>query len=505
MKKIVFFFFPVFLLYSCAKDTVQEQIPLEIKEVPAISITAGRTEGNIVLSESMAESAGTKSAPGNDIFDRDIEVDCYETVILPSDVSHIWVGNVVKKYSIADHQFTPLSGQKSPITFSSSLYGVMPREINRPSNTAYLSYVNSVIDSGIFSQYGEFDYCVEQFSSYNEIKKALGSNSNTDILFFSSGTSETTSTHTIQRATGVYLKFYQTNFRVFMDDPGDYIPTACFSDKESSAYVNSVAFGRLGILAMETNYSAEEAITQVNKIVNKLFIKGSKNYTSEEKAFLNSCEFRLMMIGGEGQSDVTCFEGLDEFIANVRKGTFSREHPGVPILCTFNNLSDNSPFNIRFSIKYEKEPIFAELVTHNNRSTDFRGGRRTHYLGDLYVHFYRNRFGTPTIAPKNVEFVIEEEEEVIENNNLASSYKTTRTYGIRNTAGETEVLWRAKAPGYIYYNFSNDYPFRIQGIRERRPLEGGEQLYYTYRLMPSDDYFVIGFPISGATDTQNQY
>lgn len=503
MNKIVFYILPALIICSCAKDAIESHIPVEIDEVPVISITAGRTEGNFVLSESMAASAGTKAAPGKGVFDKDIEVDCYETVILPSDVPHLWAGNVVKKNSIAGHLFTPVSGQKSPITLSSSLYGVTPREINRPSNSAYLSYVNSVIESGNFSQYGEFSYSVEQFSSYNEIKKAFGSDVNTGIIFFSSGSSESTSNHSISRATGIYLKFYQTNFRVFMDEPDDYIPSASMSDRENSVYVNSIAYGRLGILAMETNYSAEEAMTQVNKVINRLFVKGSKDYTSEEKAFLESCEFKLFMIGGEGESDVTCFTGLEAFIANVNRGSFSMENPGVPILCTFNNLSDHSPFNIRFVIKYEKDPLYVELVAHDCPPAIYHNGERNISVGDIYIHFYRNEYRNPAIAPKGIEVLIEEIEEAFDPK--YSIIKRTRR--VHNTAGQTEVLWRINAPGYIYIPLPDNYPMRVQGAQKgvaMRPQRGGEY-YYTYSLLPSEDYRILGFPISGAIYAQYRY
>lgn len=504
MKKIALYLLPVLIMASCSKEIAFEPEPVEIDEVPAISIIAGRNEGNFVLSESMAESACTKVAPGTGIFDRDIDVSCYETVVLPETRPHIWVGNVVKKNSIADCQYTPVSGQKSPITLSSSLYGVAPRTIDRPSNSAFLSYANSVIDSGTFSQYGEFSYSVEQFTSYNEIKKAFGSDANTNLLFFSSGSSQLDENHQIRHATGIYLKFYQTNFRIFMDEPEDYMSGASASVKENSAYVNSVAFGRLGILAMETNYSAEEAISQVNKIVNVLFVKGSKNLTSDEKVFLNSCEFRLFLVGGEGSGDVACFSGLDAFLANVERGTFTRENPGVPIFCTFNNLSDNSPFNIHFTIKYKKDPVYAKLVAHSPSGGLPSYDRNETYLGDIYVHFYRDEFGTPAIAPKDVKFMIEEKEENIDLRNRGRHYVSTRTHYVRNNAGKTEVLWRIDAPGYIYYPSNNDdYPLRVMGIREDMAFLGPREVYYTYTLLPSPDYRAIGFPISGAIDTQD--
>ena len=56
------------------------------------------------------------------------------------------------------------------------------------------------------------------------------------------------------------------------------------------------------------------------------------------------------MIGGDCVEAVKTFAGLDAFMEYVRKDTFTVESPGAPILCTFNNLSDGSPFNIKFAI-----------------------------------------------------------------------------------------------------------------------------------------------------------
>ena len=86
----------------------------------------------------------------------------------------------------------------------------------------------------------------------------------------------------------------------------------------------------------------------IQKSFHTLFTKGSSYMTKEEKDFLNQCDFKVYLIGGNGTTAVQSFSGFTGFVDHITKGHFSKEQPGVPIFCSFANVSDNSLAKIKF-------------------------------------------------------------------------------------------------------------------------------------------------------------
>ena len=69
----------------------------------------------------------------------------------------------------------------------------------------------------------------------------------------------------IQKSTGMYVKFFQSSFTVNMDiAPLSDQPIQGKSEYEP-VYVNSLTYGRLGIIAFETDESYEFAETCIKK------------------------------------------------------------------------------------------------------------------------------------------------------------------------------------------------------------------------------------------------
>src|SRR5699024_10017431 len=132
-----------------------------------------------------------------------------------------------------------------------------------PSYSQYLSYVQEQIGKGTFSQNDEFNFSIEQFTSYHELKVAFGSNANTNAIFLGSYSESSRSEHMIKKATGLYVKFYQSSFKAIMDYPTGQIAEIPENLRDSAVYINSITYGRLGILTLETNesvYDAQEMI-----------------------------------------------------------------------------------------------------------------------------------------------------------------------------------------------------------------------------------------------------
>lgn len=140
---------------------------------------------------------------------------------------------------------------------------------------------------------------------------------------------------------------------------------------------NSITYGRLGILTLETNESVFEAKVKITKIFKTIFYSSSSTFTKEEQTFLDGCEFKIYLIGGNGSSSVETFRGLEGFLQHIKKREFNRDEPGAPIFCTFNHVKDHSPVSENFKDSYYRTSIHTYQYYHARRSTQNNRGNIT--------------------------------------------------------------------------------------------------------------------------------
>ena len=322
-----------------------------------------------------------------------------EIVVLPQYLSKIWLGNVVTRNSVMDNTYCPIPGKKQDIEVSSTLPSASPAMISNPSYSQFNSFVQQQIREGSFKQNAEIKMDVDQFVSYNELAKVFGNNSNTNSLFWGKSNTTKYEEHHIQKKTGLYIKYLQKSFTVSMDTP-----TPPYADingyiMDSAVYVNSVTYGRMGILTLETNYDAESARVMIQKCHKKLFSNKQQSFTKEESKFLNGCTFRLIEIGNSGSSAVQCFNGADEYKQHITNATFSRSNPGTPIFCTFANVKDNSPCHFKLKFIIGAEPLYIDLIEELYPVSPDVGSSPEHRFS---VNFFSDRNHVPALGDPSV-------------------------------------------------------------------------------------------------------
>ena len=96
-----------------------------------------------------------------------------------------------------------------------------------------------------------------------------------------------------------------------MDYPQKQIATIPESIIDSAAYINSISYGRLGIMTLETNSTVQYSRETVNTVFKKLFTSGTTSLTIEERSFLDGCDYKLYQIGGNSATSVESFTGYD--------------------------------------------------------------------------------------------------------------------------------------------------------------------------------------------------
>ena len=427
MKKILTFFMLLLILCACetrlTDNTYQDifdfpkyregvininthnYMPSMAKE--KIGVTNERSSDSEILSR---VTEVLKDSLWKDDFGRTIYAQADESLILPNLQRYIFPGSLLRGDSISDCNYTPITATINPITVSVSFPAkTVVGTINHPSLSATRSFVNEVLQQEeTVQQNASLNFSIDQFTSYDELRMAFGSNAKTSALFFGNSSSSSEKVHKISKKTGLYVRFVQRNFTIDMDIPssGSLISgtlTANQTGGYSPVYAASVTYGRMGIMAIETDYTYAESYKIVEQAFKSIFYKKSSILTEEAKKMLNSAEMRIYLLGGDGQSGVQTVNGYQDFIHHISEGgTFSSSAPGVPIYCGFAYLTDNSPVKIKFKINISSDPVYARIEYHNYRKDYFDRVCFARY-GDAYLSFYSDINGTIKTVP--AEFI----------------------------------------------------------------------------------------------------
>lgn len=464
LKHLLFFLFIVSLT-SCtdkAEDYLEiAPIKLHHPDDYVVSINTSRNPFNLLDEDSTLFNCGNgirrSTRSSDDYFTVEKDVSTNETVVLPDYTPHVWLGNVLYRSSVVDCTYRPVSGLKKSVTASLTLLGTEPSVISSPSYSMYMSYIKQQIPKASFKQNDEFFFSIEQFTSYNELKAAFGSNVNTNFLFWGSSSSSSGIEYHINKATGIYLKFWQSSFTAVMDTPSIPYANVSAALMDSAVYINSITYGRFGLLTLETNAEASYAKRMIQESFHTLFTKGSSYITSEERTFLDGCDFKVYLIGGNGATAVQSFNGFTGFVDHITKGQFSKEQPGVPIFCSFANVADNSLAKIKFKYNIRREPLYVEIIDNYTKTYYWHGH-------EYMMKFYANQAKVPTIAHPKIKFRFKFDVKyedapyyrdttyVQEYSNASydtsmplfsySSYKAaTRTHPTGRGGTETDIIW----------------------------------------------------------------
>lgn len=455
--------FCLIIVLSCSTDDDNNITSMigSVKSSPlSIDISTYRNIENIDSISLLTKSSGDPL-----IQVRNVETS--ESIVLPELLPHVWLGNIIKKSSVADLDYKPLTYQRNPIRVGLTLPGTTASTINNPSFITIGQYVESQTQKGNFSQNQEFNFSVEQFTSYNELKSSFGSNKDVSGLFWGYSTEEGGQDITISKSTGLIVRFYQTSFKAIMDYPQNGIASIPENEIDEAVYMNSIAYGRLGVLTLETDSSVNISKEYINKIFKSIFINNSTNFTKEEKDFLQSCDFKVYLVAGNGISSAQSFTGLTGFLNHIKKGTFSKNEPGVPIFVTYAHARDNAPLLIKFTYNIKIIPVYVEM-TEESLESSFK---------NLYLTFYKNSSKIPTIAPSFIQFVISHRDNFV---TYQPDFKETISYEdikINNSGHKTalKVVSRAR--------YNQSHSIGNVDIWDR---------YHSYTLKESPYYRILG-------------
>ena len=196
----------------------------------------------------------------------------------------------------------------------------------------------------------------------------------------------------------------------------------------------------------------------------------SQRLTQEQRAFLEGCEFKVYLIYPNGSAGVETISGMDGFVNCIKKSVFSKDSPGGPLFCTFNNVKDNSPVKVRFKYNIRREPLYVEMKTLKESN-----GKE-----NLTLFFYRNINKVPTIANPRLSFKLRTDTDNW-HHILGNSHSTSYDY-YQNSGQNTSLT--IVSPVVFY-----------RRVTERRGRDDSFEIYTSdqeFTLEKDNGYEVIG-------------
>jgi hypothetical protein len=310
-------------------------------------------------------------------------------LISPEWANQIYLGAILQGSSIELSRFDPklvlgIGSHLKPITVSTNLpvdpafvaktYNMRPIADIAFTRAALTNYDNN--NPGKIGQSQQVYAAADTFQYYEELQSIYGYSKQTNLIFIGTGGTTVKGQHKIQRTSAVVVKFYITNFTLDMDlpvgsegtfnqliDPTGLDTANAFGGKDPY-YVSNIAYGRMGVMVLESNESSEELNTAVQKQINILggLIGVGTGLTEREKSILNSADKKVALMGVNGDLVAkTVAGGLDGMIEVITKSaTYSKDSPGIPIFFSLRHMKNSSsvknPFDINwpFLIPYAK-------------------------------------------------------------------------------------------------------------------------------------------------------
>ena len=414
--------------------------------------------------------------------------------------NYIFPGSILEGNSISNQNYIPVFiSNRKPITVSMTLAHNTPkptsRTIEAPTFSKLSDYVVEMVTDGNFEQNQKFMFSYKRFSFYDEIKTAFGTNINTRKLFSSKSESSTEYRDKIQKSTGMYVKFFQSSFTVNMDiAPLSDQPIQGKSEYEP-VYVNSLTYGRLGIIAFETDESYEFAETCIKKEFDRIFSKKTTTLNKEEEKFFENTEFKVLIIGGDSNLAVQTFKGYSHFLNLIYNSKFTETSYGVPITCSFSYANSHGLVETEFINTIHIEPLYVKPSRENNSYLpDYSNKSDYHSSSQLYLYFYKDREKTKPSQPYiDIIFNIS----MFQNKcNYEPNYKNWPMINANCTDKTERIIMRNidfKSKIYVGYNSSYYESTGSMPMEPNEPMRMWNATEYTreYSLLNSPFYQII--------------
>ena len=271
--------------------------------------------------------------------------------------SYAFPGCLLRGNTVEQMKPSTITAKVEPVYVSYSLIADNVIDyIEVPSKrAARQSCINILKGNGMTGeQISSFTYSMNEITYYDEVKFSFGTNVSVGSLF---NLGISASENKIKSKSALTAQFIQENFTQDMDLPLDGCLLANNDElvnlqNMSPIYVNSIVYGRSGILLVESDYSYSLTKAAFNAALKIGTVGGSADLSSEHKEIINAAKINAYLLGVDGKHAAAVIEGFEKFKELITSGgKYSATQPGVPIYFRAAYLVDNSPFYTKYIIK----------------------------------------------------------------------------------------------------------------------------------------------------------
>lgn len=343
--------------YSFSTDTTQENFdgmyvyPVKIEEVDETRVTTNRPSIPGGERPGGSRPGGTRPRPGTTVK---------TDQMLISDPNIIYVGAAFPEATFAKDFADEILSPRNPIdlytNFSDPYIGEITKETG---GLGYKKFMKEVINSPEYKKFLQgggreaLDFqCTEVFS-YSDIEKALSTNTGFAKIFSAKVQTNSKKTNIKSR---LFAQLTSRNFTVTMDLPvnGLFKDKAQNTSTKNPVFVRSLSYGKIALLAIESEYSFEEVKKAAEAGIKFNILSGEGNYTSKDREILQKATVTICVISDETK-ETQYFDSFDK-IKDVFKISYSEYHYGLPILCKGYYTKDHSIFTVTTSIGSGRRP-----------------------------------------------------------------------------------------------------------------------------------------------------
>lgn len=405
------FMLATFLLFcnSCRKDDELETIS-EAPEISALienlsynandllNVNDENNSGDLIERDTTGVSLSSEDTPYVQgvremcgTVDYNLKADFTYVAILRPTNGIIWPGAlVIGDKGMLDGMPNPITLDRAPVTLSIDLPGMGENGtvvVENPQNSNVQSSIDDALERWHNSNEG---YTNASNSSYAATTSYSKEQLSIDVgLNYEWATGDVqsqlnyTSSAERRAATMVYKQVFYT---ITMDTPSE--PSSVFgadvtlaqvddvvSNNAPPAYINSVSYGRIVMVKLET----EDTNTSVDLAVALEYANGTGTVAADlettYKSVLQNSTINVVTIGGDAEA-ASELVNINEFnfgcLADyiTENAEYSRNNPGVPIAYTIRYLKDNSFAKMGYTTDYSIKECYTEKYVHGDVSLD---------------------------------------------------------------------------------------------------------------------------------------
>lgn len=288
-----------------------------------------------------------------------------EFISLDPQGSATWVGGGLYYPSIESGAYTPITGDRKPITISVSLPGISGSSgkiVDHPSLSSTRTAMNEILQQQIGGAATPAQIAWSQTKIYSERHFKLAIGGNYGNLFFDINAKYNYNSNEV---IGRFLfQFTQVYYSVDCDAPAAGIsnffnnPPSCGDPNlggYSPCYVSSLKYGRKVYLMIESKSYNYSHMADIQASFDAFFSSGGVNVDTRLTKLMQEQSIKGVIIGGpsyEGIQAITDVSGLKKYL--LKGANFNISSPGVPLSYTLRFMKDNSVASV---VKYDKFTI----------------------------------------------------------------------------------------------------------------------------------------------------